>query len=337
MQEGLLASQTLAFTSRQIVWECSSSWIVESQCSRPAIGNANLFADLNMIAMERSTLVHDELGRKRDNRLKREAYNLWYQIVTLYSQRNLGNHEDKFPAIAGLAKRVKLALNDDYCVGLWRKDLLLRLLWYDVSNSSEPLDAYLGPSWTWAGISSKSIQWKGDSIEKYEELAKIENVYIKNHSLDDIYGRVEHAKLEITAPYYRLENLNTMASQVSGAEPESFQAFINQIFDKLDSEGSREYHMGHKPYDGQHFAILQIIAYHSREIHEPAMELLLLESDSGGDNLYRRIGQVSLRKAESGRIDPEARPDYFNIGPVEDAAWREVQQSIWESKTVFVI
>jgi hypothetical protein len=67
------------------------------------------------------------------------------------------------------------------------------------------------------------------------------------------------------------------------------------------------------------------------------MELLLLEYDSGKADVYRRIGQVSLRKVKEGDIDPEALPDYFHIGPVENETWGEVQERKWPLKTVAII
>jgi hypothetical protein len=181
MQEAFLASRTLAFTSQQMVWECSSLWSVESKCSRPAMGNVNLFTDLNKIAMLRSNFSSSQRRSQLDGDLKRKSYNLWYQIVTLYSQRNLSVLEDKLPAIAGLAKRVELVLLNSYYAGLWRNDLLIGLLWYSLSVKAEPSPLYLGPSWSWVGISSTLVKWKGENIENHEELAKIENVDLRYH------------------------------------------------------------------------------------------------------------------------------------------------------------
>ena len=337
MQENLLASRTLAFTSQQMVWECSSLWTVESECSPPAMGNTNLFTDLNDIAMQRVALSSSQRGSQLEGRLRRQSYNLWYTIVTRYSQRNLSYVADKLPAIAGLAKRVELALHDNYCAGLWRNDLLIGLLWYSLDDKAGPSPVYLGPSWTWAAIPSTLIRWKGEEFEDYMELARVESVDLEHHHPRNIYGQIKYAKLEITAPYYRLERLKTEASERSGSESGSVQAFINQIFDDPDSKGSREYCQQHKPCTGQHFAILQIVTYQNQETGRPAMELLLLESDNGEGDLFRRVGQVSLREANDDDIDPEALPDYFNIGPVENEAWREVKDRKWPLVTVAII
>lgn len=77
---------------------------------------------------------------------------------------------------------------------------------------------------------------------------------------------------------------------------------------------------------------------------EPFMELLLVESandhvsvtrEPPHQDLFRRIGKVCLRRTQTPDPRPQHLRRYYNpglIGPVEDAAWREVSQQIWPVK-----
>jgi hypothetical protein len=126
----------------------------------------------------------------------------------------------------------------------------------------------------------------------------------------------------------------------------SLHRFFYQVFEKPDSRGSLEFRQQHRHHVGQNFAALQIAAYSDSETRESFLELLLLEStrdhtlvDSDGANeeLYRRIGQVSLRKANEQSVGPEARPDHFNIRPVDNAPWYEVAEQKWPLKAVTIV
>ncbi|KAF1365513.1 HET-domain-containing protein, partial [Lizonia empirigonia] len=125
LQESLLSSRTLTFTSKQMIWHCRSMWVVES-------------------GIDKTFLL----------------YQWWHRIVTVYCQRKLTYVTDKLPAIAGFAKRMHDTLleQDYYCAGLWRQNLVTELLWYidihnrDVRDFSEPPSVYVGPSWSWVNV-----------------------------------------------------------------------------------------------------------------------------------------------------------------------------------------
>jgi hypothetical protein len=96
---------------------------------------------------------------------------VWDQIVEYYSKRQLTNGEDKLVAVSALAKEMRLILNDEYLAGIWRKTLLLGLLWSifmtDVLDTVR-FPKYRAPSWSWASIDGKISTF--DKVPIYSRL-----------------------------------------------------------------------------------------------------------------------------------------------------------------------
>jgi hypothetical protein len=53
---------------------------------------------------------------------------LWWQVVRTYNRGRLTKYEDKFIAMAGIAKEIQVFLKDKYIAGLWGKHLLHTIL-----------------------------------------------------------------------------------------------------------------------------------------------------------------------------------------------------------------
>jgi len=58
---------------------------------------------------------------------------------------------DRFPAIAGLAGRMKPILNCRYLAGLWEHELVHQLLWHRYGEARRTA-IYQAPTWSWASI-----------------------------------------------------------------------------------------------------------------------------------------------------------------------------------------
>ncbi|KAK4995442.1 hypothetical protein LTR66_004741 [Elasticomyces elasticus] len=371
MQEHLLASRTLSYTRDQMHWECTTCEALEAgpvnEQSTVGKNNATTFQELKRPFLHRS----QKPGAGIDQIPTARPYELWYHIVTRYSRRSLFSVNDRLPAIAGLTKYIQSSTGDDYCAGLWRADLIMGLLWRSLGKKEVNAHGYIGPSWSWVSLDSDLVRWGLRNLTNIEKLARIENVDVNPVSPEAIYGRVqEGGKLSITAPFLYLhgiiqENVNSrrppskfqrfvyqvLQENVSLRRPPSkFQRFVYQVFENDERTESDkrplEFIQNHKPYPGQHFAALQMIKAKEPETGEPGLEVLLLESvksdaalspTSPQEILYRRIGLVALRKANSRSLDPEARPEFFKVGPVEDAAWREVARKKWPTNRVSII
>ncbi|KAF9063290.1 hypothetical protein BDP27DRAFT_1384962 [Rhodocollybia butyracea] len=86
-----------------------------------------------------------------DHKTYRQA---WLAVVFVYTLRKLSRPSDKLVALAGLAEQFQRVYQDEYLAGLWRKTILLDLLWTseragDVCTRPKECRA---PSWSWAAI-----------------------------------------------------------------------------------------------------------------------------------------------------------------------------------------
>ncbi|KAI0116822.1 heterokaryon incompatibility protein-domain-containing protein [Daldinia grandis] len=101
------------------------------------------------------TLAHLEgatLG-ERIERLRRDIYLDWNDIISQYSTLGLTYKTDKLVAIFGIASRIQEALEDMdvYVAGLWRSQIPWMLFWLP-STSDTPPSYDSGPSWSWASL-----------------------------------------------------------------------------------------------------------------------------------------------------------------------------------------
>lgn len=113
-----------------------------------------------------------------------KPYQIWYQLVENYTQRELTQESDRLIAIDGLAQAMANMTGDIYLVGLWMKPLLAQLLWHvDTGVVQVEWDSYtdlyqrprqlspmlrppkrvrrtiVAPSWTWATV-SYGVSWR---------------------------------------------------------------------------------------------------------------------------------------------------------------------------------
>ncbi|KAK4035039.1 hypothetical protein C8A01DRAFT_38491 [Parachaetomium inaequale] len=180
------------------------------------------------------------------------TYPAWYDLLKVYTKRQLTFDGDRLPAIGAFAKRFHAHLGDQYCAGLWRGDLLHGLLWgaaegsegcgppgspflrarlrffgyYEHqdntarSDSSDPglvgvTSEHRAPSWSWAGAKSGvELSWPRE-LYNYTSLAKVVDIEVRSKPGDD-FGCVEGGELVLDAPYRHLRLwLSSYASSLS--------------------------------------------------------------------------------------------------------------------------
>lgn len=82
----------------------------------------------------------------------------WESIVDAYSQSLLTKDSDKVIALAGIAGLFRQHLQDDYVVGLWRRNLAIELLWsMKPSNDARrprPKPC-IAPTWSWLSTNGR--------------------------------------------------------------------------------------------------------------------------------------------------------------------------------------
>jgi hypothetical protein len=130
VQERLLPSRVLHFAERQLFWECRMEEACETYPYGIPQGMVKSKNCLKRPLLPKSTVSFSE--QQSPNHI-REVYVFWWEAVKVYSKCELSREEDKLVAISGLAKEVNRALGgqDQYLAGLWRRDMLSGLLWYN--------------------------------------------------------------------------------------------------------------------------------------------------------------------------------------------------------------
>ena len=118
MQERFLSPRVLHFGKRELMWECRSSFDMESGLSRvgkkfPARSFKTLYA----------VYASDELrpGEETAPDSRFLAYKKWATIVKTYSQCLLTKPEDKLIALSGIAKSITSVMDDTYVAGMWQR------------------------------------------------------------------------------------------------------------------------------------------------------------------------------------------------------------------------
>lgn len=150
LQERLLSPRVLTFGSIQMYWQCQTALCREG-------GTAEEFEPCNMWR-----LSDDFFQRNANGGIPTgvdQIYDRWYDIIEDYSTRQLTLRTDMLPALSGIATRFASMLNDSYCAGLWRNDLLNGLAWMAVGDKTRP-SAYRAPSWSWASFDDGAIYLK---------------------------------------------------------------------------------------------------------------------------------------------------------------------------------
>ncbi|KAK7050860.1 hypothetical protein VNI00_004971 [Paramarasmius palmivorus] len=79
---------------------------------------------------------------------------VWHGVVEDYTSRSVTKYKDKLIALAGVAHQFRDVCSwTEYLAGLWKETLFYDLLWFRLlSDRSEKLVKYRGPSWSWASV-----------------------------------------------------------------------------------------------------------------------------------------------------------------------------------------
>ncbi|KAI1123145.1 heterokaryon incompatibility protein-domain-containing protein [Nemania abortiva] len=102
----------------------------------------------------------------------------WLAALFQYTMRNLTISSDRLPAFAAISEHFSKLNHDQYLAGLWRKTLLLDLLW-EVEDKCERPGVYRAPSWSWASVDGLiSAEWGLDELAKPQDTEDAKNLRI---------------------------------------------------------------------------------------------------------------------------------------------------------------
>jgi hypothetical protein len=77
----------------------------------------------------------------------------WHELVQEYTTKQLSYEKDIFPALQGVARRMRTFGDQGYYAGLWASSICRDLLWYtkDSRQTRRPQN-WRAPSWSWASV-----------------------------------------------------------------------------------------------------------------------------------------------------------------------------------------
>jgi hypothetical protein len=152
VQERLLAPRTVHFHSSELVWECKES--LRCECTAlddPLVNSTRLRSACTEVSNPKKSM--------------QERYDIWLDIVTIYSRLKLTKPSDKLPALFGLAAWFNSSIQSEYLAGIWRGDIARALLWQvsaaDYKGIERPPAPYRPPSWSWSSIAFTNTDFSG--------------------------------------------------------------------------------------------------------------------------------------------------------------------------------
>lgn len=156
-QERLVSTATLHYTDEGMLWECASETRMDHAQS---VSNHPWKAKWRDMMNRANSKTSD---RRTDPQPGRSPYEAWHEWICAYSERNLYNSEDKFPAIAGVAKTFAHQFDlgvGAYVAGLWRGNFEADLLWrcYSWTQTLIQLNSdkeKIAPSWSWGSVKGR--------------------------------------------------------------------------------------------------------------------------------------------------------------------------------------
>lgn len=171
------------------------------------------------------------------------VYSTWYGLLHYYSRRIFTVASDRLAALAGFASRMQVMLEDEYCAGLWKGDLIRGLLWnhgrhhragYPSADDNGGLRGEnIGPSWSWASLEGELDSWPNEVVS----IAEVIDIHVD--ALDgNNFSRVNGGRLVIAAPFISWNHSET-------AHP--LERFVTMLVTKPNSlsEQNTDYDTSH--------------------------------------------------------------------------------------------
>jgi hypothetical protein len=192
-QEQEMSIRRLLFGSSKVYFYCDKYLWTEGYEAPQDISTSGILSQVTKFKESRVT--------------SRELYQCWDELITSYGGRSVTFDKDRLPAIAGLARIVGEALQDQYLAGLWEGGLLEGLMWESTGDMlSRSLGThlqnirrrnYVAPSWSWAACPNVLGSGYGSQdLQRMIKEATIVDASVDTDS-EDSYGRISRGFLRI--------------------------------------------------------------------------------------------------------------------------------------------
>lgn len=323
-QERLLAPRVIHFGARQVLCECLELEACETYPNGlPFEYSPRRFKGLDPAVDGKR--IRRNLGPTHIENDHFDAYYLWDNIITSYSEGALSHEEDKLIALSGVAKYMESTLHDRYLAGLWQQWLPSQLLWRYDSPCPRP-HVYRAPSWSWASVNPQTDRGltAGRSYDK-DIVATVVEANIES-SGQDTTGQVIGGYLRLRRPLctaqFQLRKENDIGRhsrvgvRMGGLERSDvvYEDVLGEIQASAETVGGNQYH----------FLVIEL-----QLGNQKTLEGLMLQPTGIRTGQLRRCGLVhlSLNEAESTIPDLGQEPwlqheethgdDTYNITVIE--------------------
>ncbi|KAM0168316.1 hypothetical protein ACHAPF_011115 [Botrytis cinerea] len=152
LQESILAARTLIYSPVGMHFRFRMSQRSDEDPAKDA-GNLDIF-----VSSKLATFPYLALDKGQQRFYSPREIDIWYQLLEIYSGKQILHRKDKLPAVSGLAYQLGSIIGDSYLAGLWARDFPQALLcWLPyrascgcVRRSTMTADSiYDAPSWSW--------------------------------------------------------------------------------------------------------------------------------------------------------------------------------------------
>ncbi|PVH85736.1 HET-domain-containing protein [Cadophora sp. DSE1049] len=197
LQEDILSPRTVHYRSGHLAWECQTHRKYE------------LYEGTKDFAGDPFGPAKQHFLRSPRNLVSRGS---WYKILEAYMQRDLTMEGDKFPALAGLARKVGEQTGYTYKAGIWLEQFHGGLLWH-CGSPERRVDVFVAPSWSWASMETlvsrpSHVSWcfgptpacTDNSVGSRAELLDCQVTLAG----PDIYGQVQDATITLKSDFLSL-------------------------------------------------------------------------------------------------------------------------------------
>ena len=237
----------------------------------------------------------------------RELYQCWDSLMNEYGKRSVTFDKDRLPAIAGLARIVGEALQDQYLAGLWKGDLLESLLWDSTGPMlSRGLEVhlqnirqrnYVAPSWSWAACPVVTSQRStGKYLQRIIKEATIVDAGVDTDS-EDPYGRISGGFLRIRGKLLAMPIWSSSSQQEEWSNLSIHQAIL--IGPSISDYHEVSTDWLHKDKEqGLDLLVMMLLFRHEPvgKKREPCSQALLLHPADAPKQYYRVGTIVSVGK-----------------------------------------
>ncbi|KAH7377669.1 hypothetical protein BKA66DRAFT_153761 [Pyrenochaeta sp. MPI-SDFR-AT-0127] len=224
MQERLLSTRIMHFTSSGVYWECLtniSSDVYPESLPVPML-DASKTVHTKLLLLKNDTTGADTTNTSHVTQAwHNKQYDTWNLLCERYSLMKMTVPGDKLVAIQGIAQRLSQTNGDALACGLWKERLIPQLLWMVDPlrfTIGPPATHWRAPSWSWASQSRPMRHVAHIDCDNGQAKASVERIEVVAHAsgqlksaLLTLRGRVVEAKLEFETAAIRFSNEDAVA------------------------------------------------------------------------------------------------------------------------------